>query len=58
MTAGFEPDIANVAPFIWGAYGLCALVVGGLVVRAVLSHRHWTRRLEHLEAEADGGRRA
>lgn len=38
------------APYVWGAWGLTALVIGLLVVAVVTSQRHWKRRLEQLEA--------
>jgi heme exporter protein D len=40
------------AGFIWSAYGLAALIVLGLVVRAVLDHRAQRRALARLEARA------
>lgn len=36
--------------FILGSYGITALVVGGLILRAVLDHRAQLRALEALES--------
>ena len=36
--------------FIWSAYGASALVVAGLVIRAVLDHRVQVRALRRLGA--------
>lgn len=38
------------AGFILAAYGATALVVGGLILRAVLDHRAQLRNLADLEA--------
>jgi heme exporter protein D len=38
-------------PFVWGAWGLTAVVIAGLCVRAVLVERHWKTRLAQLEQE-------
>jgi heme exporter protein D len=42
------------APFIWSAYGATALVVAGLILRAVLDHRAQLRALARLEASGLG----
>ena len=42
--------MASHAGFILAAYAVTALVVGGLVLRAVLDHRAQTRALAELEA--------
>jgi heme exporter protein D len=42
--------------FIAGAYGITALIVGGLVLRAVLGHRGQKRALADLEARGVGRR--
>ncbi len=42
------------AGFIWSAYGLAALIVFGLILRAVLDHRAQQRALARLEARTHG----
>jgi heme exporter protein D len=44
------------AVFILGSYGFAALVVAGLVARAVLDHRAQRRALAALEARGHGRR--
>ena len=44
------------AAFIVAAYGVTALVLGGLILRAVLDHRAQTRALADLEARGAGRR--
>lgn len=48
------PDLATgrYAVFIWAAYGAAALILAGLVLRAVLDHRAQRRALARLEARA------
>ena len=43
------------AVFILASYGFAALVVGGLVLRAVLDHRAQRRALDALEGRGHGG---
>ncbi|MDI1280421.1 MAG: heme exporter protein D [Brevundimonas sp.] len=45
-------DMGTYAAFVWPAWGLSALVLGGLVVRASRAARHWSRDLAALEAAA------
>jgi heme exporter protein D len=40
------------AAFIWAAYAAFALVVAGLVIRAVIAHRAQRRALARLEERA------
>jgi heme exporter protein D len=44
------------APYVWGAWGLSALVIILVVVAVASSQRHWKRRLEQLE-QLSGQRR-
>ncbi|QFU15022.1 heme exporter protein CcmD [Microvirga thermotolerans] len=44
------------AAFIAAAYGITALVVAGLILRAVLDHRLQRRALAALEARGAGRR--
>ena len=44
------------AAFIVAAYAVTALVIGGLIVRAVLDHRAQTRALGELESRGAGRR--
>ena len=45
-------DMGAYAAFVWPAWGLSALVLGGLVVRAIRAARRWSRDLAALEAAA------
>jgi heme exporter protein D len=45
-------EVGRHAGFIWSAYGLAALIVAGLILRAVLDYRAQTRALARLEARA------
>tara|TARA_R110002051_G_scaffold59317_2_gene108713 strand:- start:1040 stop:1216 length:177 start_codon:yes stop_codon:yes gene_type:complete len=43
-------DMGRYAAFVWPAWGLSALVLGALVVRAVCAARRWSRDLAMLDA--------
>lgn len=43
-------DMGTYAAFVWPAWGLSALVLGALVVRALHAARRWSRDLATLEA--------
>ena len=45
-------EAARHAPFIWAAYAAFAVVVVGLVARAILDHRAQRRALARLEEAA------
>lgn len=45
------------AGYIWPAYGLTALVLGGLLIASWRSLRHREKTLKGLEALRKGGRR-
>lgn len=42
-------DMSPYAAFVWPAWAISALVLGGLVARAVVMARRWKRELERLE---------
>ncbi|MBB3872429.1 heme exporter protein CcmD [Brevundimonas mediterranea] len=44
-------DMTPYAAFVWPAWGVSALVLAALIVRAVIASRKWKRELERLEAE-------
>jgi heme exporter protein D len=57
MTPQFDTLNAFIAmgehgAFVWGAWGLTALVIAGLAVRAGRAQVHWRARVDVLEAEA------
>ena len=43
-------DAGRHAGFIWAAYGLAALIVLGLILRALLDHRAQLKALARFEA--------
>ena len=44
-------DMGPYAGFVWPAYAVSALVLGGLAAAVVIRARRWKRALERLEAE-------
>ncbi|MBA4787791.1 MAG: heme exporter protein CcmD [Pseudomonadota bacterium] len=44
-------DMAPYAAFVWPAWGVSALVLAALTVRAVIASRKWKRELERLEKD-------
>lgn len=44
-------DMAQYGPFVWSAWGVSALVLGGLVAGVVLSARAAAKALRALEDE-------
>ena len=48
-------DMSPYAAFVWPAWGITAVVLLALVVRAVAASRRWTAELQRLEAETDRG---
>ena len=44
-------DMSPYAAFVWPAWAITVLVLGGLVVRALTASRRWKAELERLEAE-------
>ncbi len=45
-------DMSPYAAFVWPAWAITAVVLAGLVVRAVVASRRWTAELQRLEDEA------
>lgn len=48
-------DMSPYAAFVWPAWGLTALVLGGLVVRTATAARRRRRELAALETGRTGG---
>lgn len=46
-------DMSPYAAFVWPAWGISALVLVALVVRAVLASRRWKAELKALEVDND-----
>jgi heme exporter protein D len=44
------------AAFVWPAYGVTAVVLGGLVAYSVIGYRTRRRELDRIQAEAGGAR--
>ena len=44
-------DMSPYAAFVWPAWALSALVLGGLVVRAVTAARRWSAEFKRLEED-------
>lgn len=44
-------DMTPYAAFVWPAWGVSALVLIVLTIRAVVASRKWTRELARLEAD-------
>ncbi len=44
-------DMSPYAAFVWPAWGITALVLGGLVIRALAASRRWKAELKRLETE-------
>ncbi|HEY0522719.1 MAG TPA: heme exporter protein CcmD [Stellaceae bacterium] len=45
------------AAFVWPAYGVAAIVLGGITVQSVLGYRARRRELDRLQAASGGERR-
>lgn len=45
-------DMTPYAAFVWPAWGISALVLTALTVRAVIAARKWKRELARLETDA------
>ena len=46
-------DMTPYAAFVWPAWGISALVLSALTVRAVTASRKWKRELQSLDIAAD-----
>ncbi len=49
-------DMSPYAAFVWPAWAITAVVLAGLVVRAVTASRRWQSELKRLDAEARADR--
>ena len=49
-------DMGAYAAFVWPAWGISAVVLAGLALRALLAARRWSAELKRLEAERTGER--
>ena len=47
----FDLDMSPYAAFIWPAWGISVVVLGGVVIRAVAASRKWKAELKRLEAD-------
>jgi heme exporter protein CcmD len=45
------PEFDKYAPFVWWAYGLAAVILGGLLVLSIVRHANARKRLEDAERE-------
>ena len=46
-------DMSPYGAFVWPAWGISALVLTALTVRAVVASRKWKRELQRLDTAAD-----
>jgi heme exporter protein D len=44
-------DMGQYAAFVWPAWGISALVLAALAVRALIAARRWSAELKRLEGE-------
>jgi len=49
-------DMSPYAAFVWPAWAITAIVLAGLVLRAVTASRRWQAELKRMEAEARADR--
>ncbi len=49
-------DMSPYAAFVWPAWGITAVVLAGLVLRAVAASRRWQAELKRLEADVQTDR--
>ena len=47
-------DMSPYAAFVWPAWGISAIVLAALVVRAAAASRRWKRELARLEWPGEG----
>ena len=48
-------DMSPYAAFVWPAWGISALVLGAVVVRAVTASRRWKAELKRIEGDGEAG---
>lgn len=46
----FDLDMSPYGAYVWTCWGITAVVLAALCVRAFVSSRHWKRELARLEA--------
>jgi len=46
-------DMTPYAAFVWPAWGISALVLTALTLRAVMAARKWKRELDRMDTAAD-----
>ena len=46
-------DMTPYAAFVWPAWGISALVLTALTVRAVIASRKWKRELDRMDTAAE-----
>lgn len=47
-------DMGAYAAFVWPAWGISAVVLAALAVRAVVAARRWNAELKRLDKDAQG----
>jgi heme exporter protein CcmD len=47
-------DFGKYGPYIWGAYGITALVFAVMILSSLRLSSHWRRRAEALKAQEGG----
>ncbi|MBU1346777.1 MAG: heme exporter protein CcmD [Alphaproteobacteria bacterium] len=47
-------DMSPYAAFVWPAWAVSAVVLGGVVAHAVATARRWRTELKRLEADGEG----
>lgn len=47
-------DMGAYAAFVWPAWGISAVVLAALAVRAVVASRRWNAELKRLDKDAPG----
>ncbi len=48
-------DMSPYAAFVWPAWAISAIVLGGVVAHAVATARRWKAELNRLEGDAEAG---
>jgi len=46
-------DMGAYAAFVWPAWGISAVALAALIVRAAVAARRWSAELKRLEADGD-----
>jgi len=53
--SGLDFDAGKYAPFVWGAYGLSAVVIIAMVIDSLLRARRWRRAAQKEGAGEEDG---